>query len=180
MHTHAKKISVVLCAGLAGALSIALPSHAGSAYKNKSGSYPHTFVCQNAGQPGDGDKLVYTGPDTMWPPNHKTQMVMVQAIADKPDPTTGESIMGFGTVVTNDDVGQGSGNPHLDDTNNDNQTTVDGTGTLTHAFYLRAERSGTSASGRTYTIAVSATFADGSDKPCTTSWAVTVPHDMGN
>lgn len=186
MHTLLKRSSAVLAVGLAGALSVAWPSHAGSTYKNKNGSTVHTFTCQKNGQAGDGDTLVYTGPDTMWPPNHKQQNVKVEAIANgsTADHPTSESITQFTVTVTNSDVVDGvekagSGNPSLPDTNG-NYGPADGAGYMVDNFFLRAERSGTSPAGRTYTIAVTANFGDGSDNPCTKSWDVTVPHDMGN
>jgi hypothetical protein len=174
MHTHVKKMSAVLCAGLAGALMVAMPSHAGGTLKNKYGSGTQTYTCSGG---SGGHTLTYAGPTTMWPPNHKTVTVTVTAAGHQDD-----DVM-LMTSVANSDVTDGvekvgSGNPHLE--NNSAPQSDSASTSNTHSIFLRSERSGTSPNGRTYTITATAHFNDAPTDTCTTSWDVTVPHDMGN
>jgi hypothetical protein len=172
MHTPVKKMSAVLCAGLAGALMVAMPSHAGGTLKNKNGTSNHVVPCNS----DSTHTLAYNGPDTMWPPNHKTVNVTVTATGHSDD------TVDLMTSIANSDVTDGvekvgSGNPHLE--NNSAPTSSSGTGSTSQSLFLRSERSGTSPDGRTYTITATATFSDDMTNPCTTSWTVTVPHDQG-
>lgn len=139
-----------------------------------------TFDC------GDGDTVVFGGPDTLWPPNHKLVAQLATATeGEDADPTDQVTLTIMPSVV---DALGGDGNTEIDYdfpeglSDSDVQTTD-------VPFSVRAERSG-KGEGRTYTFAWSASF-DGAvagtptTKTCSSSdpgqspYVVFVPHDQG-
>lgn len=169
------------------ALAIALPATA----QRQPGQSPQDVKSQDKDRvevacpdgEGDPDLIVFHGDLTMWPPNHKYQDTLIEAVGDDGD----ESVT-LTTRATHDEYveaftpGDEEDRPGEEEVGAGNTTddarpffaTDSGTGTASTTHDLRSERSGRG-DGRTYTIDVTATF-DGEE--CTTSFAVEVPHDM--
>ncbi len=161
MDTRLKLATVAL----AGVLVIAAP---GTAAPNKGQD-------TTAEQDCDGGKIVYTGPASMWPPNHKYRALTVEAIADDP-----EDEVTLATEGTHDEYVEGVEENGAGNTADDVNPATDadsGTGSATTAHEVRSERSGRG-DGRTYTITAQATFGMGND-PCMAEFTIEVPHDMG-
>jgi len=160
-------------AGIAGFAFVG-PVTAGSDYKNQ---YDNTTVSRDC---GDGDTVVYTGPEKMWPPNHKLQNVSVVATDGGADNGSDQTTLMIAPNVT--DVAGGDGGPQHDPDYTPGDLAASGDPSAEVDFWLRAERSG-KGDGRTYTINWAATF-DGGAKSCSSSddgqspFVVTVPHDM--
>jgi hypothetical protein len=106
------------------------------------------------------DRVVFTGPTTLWPPDHKNVQVTIDAI----DSENNEMVT-LSTSTTSDSADAGP--PQMD-------TQV---GHNTHVIQLEAERSGQAQSGRTYTITAMAMMSD--TNHCTETFTVVVPHDRG-
>jgi hypothetical protein len=101
---------------------------------------------------------------TLWPPNHKFQLVTVGGATD-PD---GDPVTLTITGVTQDEPLNGTG---------DGDTSPDAkTGPSSNQVYLRAERSG-KGNGRVYRV--SFTGSDGEGGTCSGTAKVGVPHDQG-
>ena len=124
---------------------------------------------------GDGDTVSLTGPDTLWPPNHK--MVAQEAVADSGGDGTMTSLVLTPTVT---DATGGDGGPRHDPDVSSGLTDT-GEDEARVPFSVRAERSG-KGTGRTYTFHWSAMF---DDKSCSstqngqTPFTIFVPHDQG-
>ncbi len=107
--------------------------------------------------------------DVLWPPNHK--MVDISMEIEVSDVCDDDVIVTLDSITSSEpDDGQGDGS-----TEDDIQDATYGTDD--RAFALRAERSGLSDEGRTYTITY--TVADCSGNSTTESVEVLVPHDQG-
>ena len=118
---------------------------------------------------GAGNRIVYVGPTTMWPPNHEYRPLTVTAKAALSLLPVALSTSG---VHDEAEVG-GAGN-----TSDDVSPPADrdyGWGSATTGHSIRAERSG-KGDGRVYTITATATFPTG---PCTGTFTARVPHDKG-
>lgn len=169
------KARIGITLGVAGIAGFALvgPVTAGSDYDNHYDSTVTTRDC------GDSDTVVYTGPEKMWPPNHKLQNVSVVATDGGADNGSDEAGLTISPNVT--DVAGGDGGPKHDPDYTPGDLVATGNPAEVD-FWLRAERSG-KGDGRTYTINWVATF-DGGAKTCSSSdegqspFIVTVPHDM--
>lgn len=141
-------------------------------------------TCQD-GEGREAGTITYVGPEKLWPPNHKYSDATVTATdEDADDDVT------LTTTATHDQYDAegneivGSGNTQQD-IEPAAQTEVNGTGSVSQDFRVRAERSGTRKEGRTYTITADAIFTDsdgdGSSDEMTTCHAeftIVVPHDM--
>lgn len=124
---------------------------------------------------GDGDidegcnedpdcTTVNADPATLWPVNHKYQLVTLSGATDPDGDTVTLNITG----VTQDEALKGLG---------DGDTAPDAkAGPKSNQVYLRAERSGTG-DGRVYRIAFEG--SDGEGGTCSGTVAVGVPHDKG-
>lgn len=160
-------------AGVAGFAFVG-PVTAGSDYKNKYDDVTTSRDC------GDSDTVVYTGPEKMWPPNHKLQNVSVVATDGGADGASDETNLTIAPNVT--DVAGGDGGPKHDPDYTPGDLVASGDPSAEVAFWLRAERSG-KGDGRTYTINWTATF-DGGSKTCSSTddgqspFVIVVPHDM--
>lgn len=140
------------------------------------------------------DGTVTWSPTTIWPPNHK--MVTVNISYTDTDNDGDSTSITVGTITDNqaasDGSGelQGSGQPTAQQgldwagTGNTGSGSDPGTPATTTA-QVRAERSGTDPSGRTYTIQVMCMDSGGTDateaggQMQTVDLTVTVPHDQG-
>jgi hypothetical protein len=176
-----KRVALVAVA-LTG-VAMALPASA--AKSSGSGSVP----C--------ADGTVTWSPTTLWPPNHKMQTITITYVAPADTPDTNDTTtITIGAITDNQSAAdgsdelQGSGQPTakegLDWSGSGNsQSSTEGTPATTTA-QVRAERSGTSSAGRTYTIQVMCSETvggtpvmdpNGSD---TAMLTVFVPHDQGH
>lgn len=167
-----QRIRMTLGLASAAALVLAVPAIAdkpGDTDTTKTSNTTATRDC------GDGDTVSLSGPDTLWPPNHK--MVQQLAIAD----SGGDGMMTSLTLMpTITDATGGDGGPKHDP---DVSSGLTGTGQdeASVPFSVRAERSGRG-DGRTYTFNWTATF---DEKTCSSTdegqspFVITVPHDQG-
>jgi hypothetical protein len=119
---------------------------------------------------GAGNRIVYDGPSTMWPPNHAYRPLTVTAKA-----AFGFMPVGLHSAGVSDEAetGNGSGN-----TTDDVAPASDhdfGWGAAVTGHQLRAERAG-KGDGRVYTITATASFPTG---PCSATFTAKVPHDRG-
>lgn len=170
------KAKLGLALAVAGTAGFAFvgPVIAGSDYNNK---YDNVVTERDC---GDGDVVEYTGPEKMWPPNHKLQNVSVVATDGGADNGSDATNLTVSPNVT--DVSGGDGGPNHDPDYTPGDLVASGDPSATIDFWLRAERSG-KGDGRTYTINWAATF-DGGAKSCSSSdagqspFVVVVPHDM--
>lgn len=160
------------------ALGFGLPALADHGPTTKTSSGTQTQTCNNTmGMPSG--TVALTGPEVLWPPNHK----FVNESATAHDDNNGQAMLTITPSAT--DVAGGDGGPTHDPDFmfGPNGPMASGTPDATVPFQLRAERSG-KGDGRTYTINWSAQFSDGT--MCNSSdgthqpFTVTVPHDMGN
>jgi hypothetical protein len=110
---------------------------------------------------------VTLSPTTLWPANHR--MVRIDATVIIADSCGGPSPQVVLTSITSDQPDNGTGDG---DTANDIQDAQ--TGTFDVSFLLRAERSGGSPNGRTYTVTYTARDASGNQTENVTT--VLVPH----
>ena len=176
--------TVLLIAGLASASLVApaLADKPGDTDTTKTSKGAQTRNCS-------GGTVVFSGPQILWPPNHK--MVTETATATS-KPTTAK--LGSTSITLNaaavEDVVGGDGSPQEgpDSSGATTGNDTDGDGVASADYDVRAERSG-KGDGRTYTIDWTATFDDGSS--CSSEMAtptdaqqapfvITVPHDQGN
>ena len=128
---------------------------------------------------GDGDSITYSGPLTLWPPNHKYRTATITAIeggaVHTPNGTTVSSMGTHDEIVSGVEM-RGAGHTAMDV--KPPTASAMGTGSASVQQMIRGERSG-KGDGRTYTFTVRATFHGGL-KTCDTTFTATVPHDMGN
>lgn len=169
------------------AIAIALPATAqreqGQSPQDVKDRIKSTIEVPCPDSEGNEDRIVFHGDLQMWPPNHKYQDTLIEAIADDEDEqvtltttaTHDEYVEPFTPTSEGDEPGAeevGAGNTADDarpffagDTGSGHAATV---------HELRSERSGRG-DGRTYTLDVTATF-DGEE--CSATFEVEVPHDM--
>ena len=147
---------------------------------------------------GCNDGTVSVTPDAIWPPNHKMVTVTITYVDNDGDGDTTAIVVGAITdnQMTNGVEDVGSGQPAAqqgaDWSGTGNMGTgSDGGGNAQTTAQVRAERSGTDPSGRTYDIKVTCTDSNGSatagagegpmmSEMQTVDLFVTVPHDQGN
>ena len=132
---------------------------------------------------GNGRSVALTGPEVLWPPNHKFVNESATAFGTSSD----QNVMLTITPQVQD-ISGGDGGPNHDPDffypSGSSTATNSSGGTVTEPFQLRAERSG-KGDGRTYTIDWTASWNNGSTT-CTSTdgshkaFTVTVPHDQGN
>jgi len=168
---------LALGAAAIAALGIAIPSFASNNGTTKSSSGTQVQDC------GNGHTVSLTGPEVLFPPNHK--FVNESATATGSNPTDLQSSLTITPQVQ--DIAGGDGGPTHDPDfayPSGSPTATDMSGSVTEPFQLRAERSG-KGDGRTYVIdwmaswnegAFSCSSTDGNHK----AFTVTVPHDQGN
>jgi hypothetical protein len=120
---------------------------------------------------GDSRTVTYTGPISIWPPNHKLRDYSIVAHDD------GGTMTSLSTVVSSDEPANapGSGNTPTDTYDTTPAGADEGTDTAENDGQVRGERSG-QGDGRTYTFTSTATWSDGS--MCTETFTATVPHDQ--
>lgn len=118
---------------------------------------------------GGDDYLMYAGPTTIWPPDHRYRDWTITAV----DGNGEHGPVTLSVTPTWDEPLVGSGN-----TDNDvvGSWFAQSTGEASVAGRVRAERSG-SGDGRTYSFRTRATFDDQSI--CDHTFTATVPHDEG-
>lgn len=167
---HAKPLIGLAAVSLA--VGIAMPTFAASGNK-----YPSQTQTQHCSGNGGDNTVALTGPETLWPPNHK----MVSESATSHDASGGQTTL---TVTPSaDDISGGDGGPTHDPDYmpGPGGFTNSGSPDATVPFSLRAERSG-KGDGRTYTINWDAQFSDGthcsSSDGSHTPFTITVPHDQ--
>jgi len=179
---------LALGAAAVAAVGIAIPTFA-SGGPSAGGSAP----CINA-MTSQQDGTVTWTPSSLWPPNHKMKTITITYTAPS-DISNDQSVITIG-AITDDQVApdgselQGSGQPtdqqgaDWSGTGNTNSG-PEGTAVTTNA-QVRAERSGTSKAGRTYTIQVMCGEQDAGaamlnpNEQGTATVTVKVPHDQGN
>jgi hypothetical protein len=110
---------------------------------------------------------VVVTPTTLWPPNHKMQIINAEVIAND---NCGSQVYLKSITSSEPDNGLGDG-----DTPNDIQNAE--VGTADFRFDLRKERSGKNKAGRTYTIVYTAVDVSGNETTATAY--VYVPHSLG-
>lgn len=179
---------LALGAAAIAALGIAIPASAGQG-THGSNSAP----CVT---PAGEDGTVSWSPTTIWPPNHKMQTVTITYTAPADATPTGDtSTIVVGPITDNQaaddgsDELNGSGQPTdqqgLDWSGIGNSNSGPEGSPVTTTAQVRAERSGTSQSGRTYSIQIMCGEMDGGvfanpAEQGTATVTVTVPHDQGN
>jgi hypothetical protein len=145
-----------------------------------------------------GDGTVTWSPTSVWPPNHKMQTVTINYTAPADSPSTNDTTtITVGAITDNQSASDGSGELNgsgqptdqqgLDWAGTGNSATSDEGQTATTTAQVRAERSGRSKAGRTYSIVVSCNEMIGGTMPDPdpnssgmATLTVTVPHDQGN
>lgn len=158
--------------GLVGAFVVVGPGVAGNDdFRNKYESGESVHDC------GDDSTITYNGPLKMWPPNHKLQDVSVTAHDGDAEPATDDTTLAL-TFDVLDAVGGDGGPQHDPDVLYAGEPVATGNPSATVPFQLRSERSG-KGEGRTYQIHATATFdSNPLTSTCSTTFTVTVPHDM--
>jgi hypothetical protein len=150
----------------------------------------------NAAPPSEGsvacnDGVVTWSPTTLWPPNHKMQTITISYTDADHDGDNTSVMIG---AITDDQASadgsdelQGSGQPTdkqgLDWAGTGNHASSSDPDAATTTAEVRAERSGTDKTGRTYTIKVTCMDSGGMPPEMesqTVDVTVTVPHDQGN
>ena len=167
---------LALGAAAIAALGIAIPSFASNNGTTKDSSGTQVPDC------GNGHSVSLTGPEVLFPPNHK--FVNESATATGSNPTDVQSSLTITPQVQ--DIAGGDGGPTHDPDfayPSGSPTATDMSGSVTEPFQLRAERSG-KGDGRTYVIDWMASWDDGAFSCSSTdgshqAFTVTVPHDQG-
>ncbi len=171
-----------------GAAIVVLPTLAGA-----SGPSGGT----GTGTVGCNDGTVTWSPTTLWPPNHKMQTININYTDNDNDGDSTSITVGMITdnqaASDGTDETVGSGQPTaqqgLDWAGTGNSASGTDPGTDSTTAQVRAERSGTDKSGRTYTIQVTCSDQGGTDpndptestmQMQTVNLAVSVPHDQRN
>src|SRR5947208_5910932 len=153
------------------------------------GAAPHKS--SGSGSTPCNDGTVTWSPTTLWPPNHKMQTITIGYTDNDND---GDMIgVMVGSIHDNQSASdgsnelKGSGQPTdkqgLDWSGSGNMASSTDPGTATTTAQVRAERSGTSKAGRTYSINVTCSDMGGSNNETemqTVNLTVTVPHDQGH
>jgi len=128
----------------------------------------------------DNGSITLSGPESLWPPNHKYRDLVVTAKADNDMMMTSLT-----TTVTHDEMlpdgSEMNGAGHTAEDATVSADTDASTGTAVNDVRIRAERSGRG-DGRVYTITATTNFSDMaamSPTSCTRTFTVTVPHDQG-
>ena len=134
--------------------------------------------------------FTYTGPDQLWPPNHKYRHGTITLTdVDNPEEeltdevtlmtrASHDQVLGDGTELN------GSGHTPVASDATPAAGVATGTDTATQAISMRGERSGRDKTGRTYTFDLSGSSVDGSGLPgagkvcAPVSFTATVPHDQ--
>ena len=147
-----------------------------------------TKDCINSLTGADEGDIVWNGPTTVWPPNHKyvQATISVTDIDDEPaaDGATVEAAGGHDQVLEDGTEMTGSGN--TDPATDAKPGAGTGTPTASTVVEFRAERSGHKWTdgdpwrGRTYTYTVSGTTDNGLSSCEPVTFTSNVPHDMGN
>lgn len=166
--------SLVAVLGTAAAVP-ALADKPGDTDTTKTSKGTQTRTCS-------GGTVKLAGPQVLFPPNHKMVDETGSAVSSNPGAFTTTVTLNAATI---EDVSGGDGSPTEgpDSSGASMGSDTDGDGTAAAPYQVRAERSG-KGDGRTYTIAWSAMFRDGSS--CSSSdngqtpFILTVPHDQGN
>jgi hypothetical protein len=145
---------------------------------------PHSPRGGEGGPIACNDGEVTWSPTNLWPPNHKLNTIDIYYTDDDGDgDMTTVEVTGFDSSDgVGDDEINGSGNTDPDVVPGAPGTATDPEAAHTTAD-VRAERSGHSKDGRTYTLDVQCTDSGGSDMEMeseTVPITVTVPHDQGN
>lgn len=178
-----KRLLVVAAAGALGAGLFAGPLMANPPGTNYNVASDHPASCQNASY-----SLVYHGPLSMWPPNHKYQDIyFVGTSTDPADQVTLDTSITHdqydgsteqnGAGHTFDDAKSTDGTAASNSTETVPARTESGTRSVQTDWQIRAERSGRISDGRHYTLTATVSGAHGT---CSGNWTVTVPHDQGN
>jgi len=175
-----------LALGAAAIAAVGLAAAPSFAASHNSGS--NTTAC--------ADGTVTWTPNVLWAPNHKMQTIDIYytAPADNPAVAGDQTTITVGAITddqaASDGSGelQGSGQPTdkqgLDWAGTGNTATSDEGSTAHTTAQVRAERSGTDQSGRTYSIQVMCSESNNGVPMAQDSGmatlTVTVPHDQGN
>ena len=135
------------------------------------------------------DGTVTWSPTTLWPPNHKMQTIQI-GYTDNDDDGDSIGVM-VGMITDNQASSDGSNELHgsgqptdkqgLDWSGSGNMGSASDPGTASTTAQVRAERSGTSKAGRTYSIQVTCSDMGGSNHEMemqTVTIQVFVPHDQ--
>ncbi len=152
------------------------------------GAAPHN-PAGGSGSVACNDGTVTWSPTSLWPPNHKMQTITIN-YSDTDNDGDMIGIM-VGPISDNqassdgsDELkgsGQPTGSQGLDWSGTGNMATANDPGTATTTAQVRAERSGTSKDGRTYTIQVTCADMGGNENDMqTVNLTVFVPHDQGH
>src|SRR4051794_16758587 len=172
------KVSKRLALGAAAvaAAAITIPSFASNNGTTKDSSATQTQDCSN------GHSVSLTGPQVLFPPNHKMVNESATATGSSTDVESSLTLMpqvqdisgGDGGPTHDPDFASPSGSPMAENASG---------GTVTEPFQLRAERSG-KGDGRTYVIDWSASWDHGlfscsSNDGKHKAFTVSVPHDQG-
>ena len=168
--TLKKTVSLLTALGVVGAFAAVGPLTAKSG--NKYEGTTRTAACPEG---GDGSMTIaITGPETLWPPNHKYVDVVVTATDTDGDEVT------LATEGTHDQYVEGTEQNGAGNTAEDVSPAasgdVMGTGTASTMHQVRAERAGPDQTGRVYTISYEA--SGGADDTCMGSFDIFVPHDQ--
>lgn len=182
-----RRLLVLAGAGALGAGLLAGPLSAAPPGAGPSNPQNHDADC--ASQNAPTLSVHYTGPDTMWPPNHKYQPFSVTGTDSTGAPV---KLTTTGTHDQYDSAGteyNGAGSTTQDIIPNDSNATEassstatapaaeeNGTGSVTTDWEARSERSGHFQAGRTYTITGTLT---NNVESCTGTFTIVVPHDQG-
>ncbi len=137
----------------------------------------------------DGGVVTFTGPDEMWPPNHKLEDASLTFTPDEDTESYSYMAMAGHDQVVDGEEMNGSGNTPFETdfafVGEDGSTSQAAMGMetdeVTLPMQIRAERSGQDRDGRTYTLSGMVTFTDGDmmDMACEFEFTVLVPHDQG-
>ena len=160
------------------ALGFGLPAMADHGPTTKTSSGTQAADC------GNNRSVSLTGPEVLWPPNHKFVDESSTATGNSSDTSVMLTITPDPQDVSGGDGGTNHDPDFMYPSGSPTATNTSG-GTVTEPFQLRAERSG-KGDGRTYVINWTATWNGDPSTTCSSSdsdqkpFTVTVPHDMGN
>jgi hypothetical protein len=133
-----------------------------------------THECEMNGVP-TGDTITYSGPDEIWPPNHKYRNLTITAENGGADLDTQLSTSGNHDEVVEGAEMNGSGGTPLATDVNPPAAMASGAESASTSHKVRGERSGRG-DGRTYTFRAMATFD--MTRTCSATFTATVPHDQ--
>ena len=177
----------LIAAGAAGALALAAPIAAAPPGTDYNNPHEQPVECDN------GLSVVYEGPSSMWPPNHKYQAFSVTGTDELGTKvtltTTGTHDQYDGDTEDTENNGSGHTADDITVTDDDASVTTEendaqpaasessDSGTVTTDWAARSERSGRLKEGRSYTVTGTVTDATGV-RECMGSWTIVVPHDQ--